>query len=122
MATYDLIQLAGVDVVGAIELHGALARGVDHTSDVIGALFMLGADVYFINAFYQLRSTDALAQALVKSLSRPGAPARDRVVVRLRGVQQEGSRKIVEDAGCFYTPSLREASERALSIARGARR
>lgn len=122
MATYDLIQLAGVDVAGAIELHGALARGVDHTSDVIDALFMLGADVYFINAFYQLRSTDALAQALVKSLSKPGAPARERIVVRLRGVQQEGSRKIVEDAGCFYSASLREASDRALAIARSVRR
>ena len=71
MATYDQIALGGANVAGAIELHGALARGVAHTAEVIGALFMLEADVVFINAFYQLRSTDALAQALVQALDRP---------------------------------------------------
>jgi len=89
MATYDQIALAGANVAGAIELHGALARGVAHTAEVIGALFMLEAQVVFINAFYQLRSTDALAQALVQALDRPDAPRRDRVVVRMRGVKQE---------------------------------
>jgi succinyl-CoA synthetase beta subunit len=119
MATYDLIALEGVAVAGAIELHGALARGADHTAEVIGALFMLDADVYFINAFYQLRSTDALAEALAKALVRPGAPDRSRLVVRLRGVAQEASRRIVEEAGCFYTPSLRDAAAKALELARG---
>jgi len=118
MATYDQISLAGVGVAGAIELHGALARGVAHTADVIGALFMLGADVYFINAFYQLRSTDALAQALVQALERPGAPGRARVVVRMRGVNQQVSQQIMESAGCFYTPLLRVATERALVLAK----
>jgi succinyl-CoA synthetase beta subunit len=120
MATYDLVALAGVDVAGAIELHGALARGIEHTADVIGALFMLEADVYLINAFYQLRSTDALAQALVMALERARAPERSRIVVRMRGVNQQASQKIVEDAGCFYTPSLREAAARALDLARNA--
>jgi succinyl-CoA synthetase beta subunit len=120
MATYDLVALAGVDVAGAIELHGALARGIEHTADVIGALFMLEADVYLINAFYQLRSTDALAQALVMALERARAPERSRSVVRMRGVNQQASQKIVEDAGCFYTPSLREAAARALDLARNA--
>lgn len=123
MATYDQISLAGVGVAGAIELHGALARGVAHTADVIGALFMLDADVYFINAFYQLRSTDALAQALTQALDVPHAPGRERVVVRMRGVNQHASQQIVESAGCFYSPSLRTATERVLalvdSIARG---
>jgi succinyl-CoA synthetase beta subunit len=117
MATYDQIALSGVSVAGAIELHGALARGVDHTAEVIGALFMLEADVVFINAFYQLRSTDALAQALVQALEMPGAPSRDRVVVRMRGVKQETSRKIMENAGCFYTPSLSDATDRVLALA-----
>ena len=35
MATYDQIALSGVGVAGAIELHGALARGVAHTAEVI---------------------------------------------------------------------------------------
>lgn len=118
MATYDQIALAGVNVVGAIELHGALARGVEHTAKVFDAFFMLDADVYFINAFYQLRSTDALAQALTQALNANPSLSRERVVVRMRGVNQESSQKIVEAANCFYSPSLKEASERALAVAR----
>jgi succinyl-CoA synthetase beta subunit len=121
MATYDQIALAGVNVAGAIELHGALARGVAHTAEVFGALFMLEAEVVFVNAFYQLRSTDALAQALVQALDLPGAPGRDRVVVRMRGVKQEASQRIMEDAGCFYTASLADATDRVLALAGAAR-
>jgi succinyl-CoA synthetase beta subunit len=117
MATYDQMVLSGLGVAGAIELHGALARGVDHTAEVIAALFMLEADFYFINAFYQLRSTDALAEALVKALERPGAPGRDRIVVRMRGVNQENSQRIVETAHCYYTASLAEATQRVLAMA-----
>jgi succinyl-CoA synthetase beta subunit len=116
MATYDQIALSGASVAGAIELHGALARGVAHTAEVIGALFMLEAEIVFINAFYQLRSTDALAQALVQALAVPGAPGRDRVVVRMRGVKQETSQKILEEAGCFYTASLSDATARVLAL------
>jgi succinyl-CoA synthetase beta subunit len=118
MATYDQVALAGVGVAGAIELHGALAKGVAHTAEVIRALFMLEADVVFINAFYQLRSTDALAEALLKALESPGSPARERVVTRMRGVKQETSQKMLEAAGLFYTPSLSAATARVLSLAR----
>jgi succinyl-CoA synthetase beta subunit len=116
MATYDQIALSGVGVAGAIELHGALARGVDHTAEVIRTLFLLEADVVFINAFYQLRSTHALAQALLQSLDSPGAPSRDSVVVRMRGVQQETSQRMMEEGGCFYTPSLDAATARVLAV------
>lgn len=116
MATYDQIALSGVGVAGAIELHGALARGVAHTAEVISALFLLEADVIFINAFYQLRSTDALAQALLQALSSPQAPSRERVVVRMRGVNQETSKKLLEEGGCFYTPSLSNAAARVLAL------
>jgi succinyl-CoA synthetase beta subunit len=117
MATYDQIALAGLGVAGAIELHGALARGVGHTAEVISTLFMLDADVVFINAFYQLRSTDALAQALVQALAAPSAPSRNRVVTRMRGVAQHNAEQIMKDAGCFYTPSLSLATERVLELA-----
>jgi len=117
MATYDQIALSGVSVAGAIELHGALARGVAHTAEVIRTFFMLDADIFFINAFYQLRSTEALAQALVQAMASPGAPERERVVVRMRGVEQRSSERIVKAAGCFYSPSLREATERVLALA-----
>ncbi|MCE9658516.1 MAG: hypothetical protein K8R60_08145 [Burkholderiales bacterium] len=116
MATYDQIALSGVGVAGAIELHGALARGVAHTAEVISALFLLEADVVFINAFYQLRSTDALAQALLQALAAPGAPPRERVVVRMRGVNQEASKKLLEEGGCFYTPSLSDATAHVLGL------
>lgn len=118
MATYDQISLSGVDVAGAIELHGALARGVEHAAEVISALFMLEADLVFINAFYQLRSCDALAEALVSALDRPGAPSRDRVVVRMRGVDQQTSEEIVRSAGCFYSPSLSVVTDQVLSKSR----
>lgn len=118
MATYDQVALAGVAVAGAIELHGALAKGVAHTAEVIRALFMLEADVVFINAFYQLRSTDALAEALLKALESPGAPGRERVVTRMRGVKQETSQRMLEAAGCFYTPSLSAATARVLALAK----
>ena len=118
MATYDQVALSGVGVAGAIELHGALAKGVAHTAEVIRALFMLEADVVFINAFYQLRSTDALAEALLKALEAPGAPARERVVTRMRGVKQETSQTMLEAAGLFYTPSLSAATARVLALAR----
>ena len=118
MATYDQIALAGVSVAGAIELHGALARGVSHTADVIRTFFMLEADIYFINAFYQLRSTEALAQALVQALESADAPSRDRVVVRMRGVEQHSSEAIVKAARCFYSPSLRAATEQVLALAK----
>lgn len=116
MATYDQIALSGVGVAGAIELHGALARGVAHTAQVISALFLLEADVVFINAFYQLRSTDALAQALLQALAAPGAPPRERVIVRMRGVKQETSKTLLEEGGCFYTPSLSDATARVLAL------
>jgi len=116
MATYDQIALSGVGVAGAIELHGALARGVAHTAEVISTLFLLEADVVFINAFYQLRSTDALAQALLSALSAPRAPLRECVVVRMRGVNQEMSKKLLEEGGCFYTPSLSDATARVLQL------
>lgn len=118
MATYDQVSLSGVDVVGAIELHGALARGIEHTAEVIGALFLLEADVVFINAFYQLRSTDALAKALVTALAGAGAPDRSRVVARMRGVNQHTSKTLLEEAGVFYSPSLRDATDKVLALAR----
>jgi succinyl-CoA synthetase beta subunit len=118
MATYDQVALSGVGVAGAIELHGALAKGVAHTAEVIRALFMLEADVVFINAFYQLRSTDALAEALLQALDSPGAPDRKRVVTRMRGVKQETSQRMLEAAGLFYTPSLSAATARVLALAK----
>jgi succinyl-CoA synthetase beta subunit len=118
MATYDQIALSGISVAGAIELHGALAKGVAHTTEVIQALFLLEADVVFINAFYQLRSTDALAQALLQAFDSPGAPSRERVVVRMRGVNQEASQKMLEEGRCFYTPSLADATQRVMELCR----
>jgi succinyl-CoA synthetase beta subunit len=120
MATYDEVFLEGLPVAGAIELHGALARGVEHTANVFSALFELEADVYLISAFYQLRSCDDLAQALVTALSRPGAPDPGRVVTRMRGVSEERAHGMVRDVGCFATSSLGEAAARVIELSRGA--
>jgi succinyl-CoA synthetase beta subunit len=114
MATYDQVALFGVGVAGAIELHGALARGTAHMTDVISALFLLDADVVFINAFYQLRSCDVLAEALVAALRHASAPDPSRVVVRLRGLGELTSQGIAAAAGCLVSSSLREASAHVL--------
>jgi len=34
----------------------------------------------------------------------------------MRGVQQETSQKMMEEGGCFYTPSLSEATARVLAV------
>lgn len=117
MATYDLIGLGNTDLSGAIELHGALSRGRDHTADVFGALFELDADIVFVNAFYQLRSTEVLAEALLDALERPGAPDKNRIVTRMRGVEQHTSQQLLETAGCYYTSSLDRAARKVVQVA-----
>jgi succinyl-CoA synthetase beta subunit len=112
MATYDQVALAGLGVAGAIELHGALSRGVEHMTDVIKALFLLNADVIFINAFYQLRSCDGLAEALADALRSGSAPDPNRVAVRLRGLGELTSQGIAAAAGCFVSSSLRDTADR----------
>jgi hypothetical protein len=113
MATYDQVALSGVGVAGAIELHGALAKGVAHTAEVIRALFMLEADVVFINAFYQLRSRRA--GALLKALESPGAPARaGRDVMRVNE-----TRSACWKRGLFYAslaPRPRASRPREMTI------
>lgn len=120
MATYDEVFLEGLPVAGAIELHGALARGVEHTANVFSTFFELGADTYLVSAFYQLRSCDDLAEALVIALQRPGAPDPSRVVTRMRGVSEERAHGVVRDVGCFATSSLGEAAARVIELTRGA--
>ena len=52
----------------------------------------------------------------LQALEAPGAPPRDSVVVRMRGVNQDTSKKLLEEGGCFYTPSLSDATSRVLSL------
>ena len=90
----------------------ARARRRSHRRGHPHAVPVGGGRLVFINAFYQLRSTHALAQALLQSLGSPGAPSRDSVVVR----DASAAGDFAEDDGggrlLLYTPSLSEATAR----------
>jgi succinyl-CoA synthetase beta subunit len=121
MATFDLVTHLGGSVCGAVEMHGALAAGKDHTASVVEGLRLLAPDVVLINGFYQLRACDTFAEAIVSAIARPPAwidPAQ--VVVRMRGVNGREAIEILERAGCRATSSLAEACSVAVEVSRRA--
>jgi len=118
MATFDLVTHLGGIVCGAVELHGALAVGTEHTASVVEGLRLVSPDVVMINGFYQLRPCDDFAQAIVDAIRREPAwidPAR--VVVRMRGLKFNEALDILESAGCHATGSLVEACRLAVQLA-----
>ncbi|MFZ0995587.1 MAG: ATP-grasp domain-containing protein [Candidatus Dormiibacterota bacterium] len=118
MATFDLVSALGGSVSGAIELHGALTLGVQHTTQVVSALGLLRPRVVLINGFYQLRPCDAFAQAIVEAVLRgPLWIEPQHVVVRMRGLNEAHAREIVDGAGFLATRSLEEAALMAVKLA-----
>lgn len=124
MATFDLVRDRGGRVCAVIEMHGALAKGIPHTADLIETFSVMNPDVVLLNAFYQLRSCDDFAAAVVTAVSRTPAwidPAH--VVVRVRGVNDDRAIGLLQGAGCHATRSLTEAialtvalADRAISV------
>lgn len=119
MATFDLITHLGGVVCGAVELHGALAVGKEHTTSVIEGLRLVAPDVVMINGFYQLRPCDTFAEAIVDAIGRePAWIDPHRVVVRMRGLRSREAIEILERAGCHATGSLEEACRTAVELSR----
>jgi succinyl-CoA synthetase beta subunit len=119
MATFDLVTHLGGLVCGAVELHGALAAGMEHTASVVEGLRLLSPDVLMINGFYQLRPCDTFAEAISEAVRRPPAwidPAH--VVVRMRGLKSREAIEILERAGCRASTSLAEACAIAVEVSR----
>lgn len=118
MATFDLVTDLGGEVCGAVEMHGALAAGIDHTASVVEGLRLLEPAVVLINGFYQLRACDTFAEAIVIAVKRRAAwidPGR--VVVRMRGVNERKAVAMLESAGCRATGSLADACSLAVELA-----
>jgi len=121
MATFDLLTHLGGVIRGAVEMHGALAAGKEHTAAVVRGLQLVSPAVILINGFYQLRPCDTFAEAIVDAVQRPKAwiePAR--VIVRMRGLKSREAIKILSLAGCRATDSLTEACSLAVEAARTA--
>lgn len=119
MATFDLVTDLGGRVSGAVEMHGALAAGADHTASVVEGLRLLEPAVVLINGFYQLRACDTFAEAIVAAVNRrPTWIDPDRVVVRMRGVKEREAIRILEAAGCRATGSLPEACSLVVELSR----
>ena len=118
MATFDLVTDLGGIVCGAVELHGALAVGREHTASVVEGLRLVSPDVVMINGFYQLRPCDDFARAIVDAVRRePAWIDPRRVVVRMRGLKSDEAIEILEGAGCHATGSLAEACQLAVQLA-----
>ncbi len=119
MATFDLVTHLGGVVCGAVELHGALAAGREHTASVVEGLRFVAPDVVMINGFYQLRPCDTFAEAIVDAIRRePAWVDPGRVVVRMRGLKFKEAIEILERAGCHATTSLEEACRIAVEVSR----
>ena len=119
MATFDLVTHLGGVVCGAVELHGALAAGKEHTTSVVEGLRLVSPDVVVINGFYQLRPCDTFAEAIVDAIRRePAWIDPRRVVVRMRGLRSKEAIEILERAGCRATGSLEEACRWAVEVSR----
>lgn len=119
MATFDLVTHYGGIVCGAVELHGALAAGKEHTTMVVEGLRLVAPDVVMINGFYQLRPCDTFAAAIVDAIRRePAWIEPGRVVVRMRGLRSREAIDILQRAGCHATTSLAEACALAVDVSR----
>lgn len=117
MATFDLVTHFGGVVCGAVELHGALAAGKEHTTSVVEGLRLVAPDVVMINGFYQLRPCDTFAEAIVDAIRRePAWVAPARVVVRMRGLRSKEAIEVLERAGCHATDSLAAACKLAVDL------
>ncbi len=117
MATFDLVTHLRGRICGAVEMHGALAAGAEHTAAVVEGLGLLEPAVVLINGFYQLRPCDTFAEAIVAATTRrPGWIDPGRVVVRMRGLKEGEAIAILERAGYRATRSLPEACSLAVEL------
>jgi succinyl-CoA synthetase beta subunit len=97
MATLDLLVATGVRPRLMVDLGGTVLRGVGGLAPVFGAIAKTGCPVILVNAFLQTARCDALAASIVE-VTR-GAPARTRLVVRLKGCEADRAREILAAAG-----------------------
>jgi succinyl-CoA synthetase beta subunit len=117
MATLDQVIARGGSIRALVELHGAMARGPAHLAEIVGLMLTLRPRVLLFNAYFQFRNLETVAEGIAIALRavRDAPPA----VVRLRGVNAEGARRILHPLGLFVTEDFDMACLRAIALARG---
>lgn len=118
MATLDQLVAMGASVRGLIELHGAMARGSQHVSEVIELICELRPKVLLLNFYLQFRSLETIAEAVAIAQKRSSIVRNMPVVVRMRGLKEGEARVILESLNCDVTDSFEEACRRSIAVAR----
>ncbi|MDP6788855.1 MAG: hypothetical protein QGI13_17245 [Rhodospirillales bacterium] len=120
MATLDQLVAMGASVRGLIELHGAMARGPQHVSEVMELICELKPKVLLLNFYMQFRTLDTIAEGLAMARQRSPIVAAMPVVVRMRGLEEDKARTILQSLNCEVTGNFEEACRRTVAAA-GAR-
>ena len=118
MATLDQLVAMGASVRGLIELHGAMALGPQHVSEVFELICGLKPKVLLLNFYMQFRTLDTIAEGLAMARKRSPIVEAMPVVVRMRGLEEDKARTILRSLNCEVTDNFEEACRRTIAIAR----
>lgn len=118
MATLDEVLALGGRMSGVIELHGATMNGPERIRDIIElALRRLEPVTVFVNIHFQFRSLVTVAEGVALAMQSFPELTADRLVLRLRGEQEEEARAVLADKGVTifrdFGPACASAVERA---------
>ncbi|TVR09289.1 MAG: ADP-forming succinate--CoA ligase subunit beta [Salinarimonadaceae bacterium] len=118
MATLDEVLALGGRMSGVIELHGAMMNGPERICDIIEiALRRLEPVTILVNIHFQFRSLVTIAEGVALAMKRFPELTADRLVLRLRGEEEEEARAILAGSGVTifrdFGPACAGAVERA---------
>ncbi len=118
MATLDQLVAMGASVRALVELHGAMAQGPQHVSEVIELICGLEPKVLLLNFYMQFRTLDTIAEGLAMARQRSPIVEAMPVVVRMRGLEEDKARTILMSLNCDVTGNFEEACRRTIAVAR----
>jgi succinyl-CoA synthetase beta subunit len=118
MATLDQLVAMGASVRALVELHGAMAQGPQHVSEVIELICGLEPKVLLLNFYMQFRTLDTIAEGLAMARQRSPIVEAMPVVVRMRGLEEDKARTILMSLNCEVTGNFEEACRRTIAVAR----
>ena len=117
MATLDQLVAMGASVRGLIELHGAMALGPQHVSEVFELICGLKPKVLLLNFYMQFRTLDTIAEGLAMARKRSPIVEAMPVVVRMRGLEEDKARTILRSLNCEVTDNFEDACRRTIAVA-----
>ena len=118
MATLDQLVAMGASVRALVELHGAMAQGPQHVSEVIELICGLEPKVLLLNFYMQFRTLDTIAEGLAMARQRSPIVEAMPVVVRMRGLEEDKARTTLMSLNCEVTGNFEEACRRTIAVAR----